>query len=159
MGSLLGDAETETPDPKPGEKPTAKRIPGNRRAAQGTKKPPTEKQIAAQCSMYLMLGGGMWQMRGDECGAILAEQAQEIGAALAALIVDSPALARLFEHSDLMLKIAALGSAIAPVGKAIYAHHVAGGRGQEDEEEVILRESSFPAYRPATSSSAARPVG
>lgn len=159
MASLLGDADPETQDPKPGEKPNVKRAPGNRRAAQGPKRPPTEKQIATQCAMYLMLGGGMWQMRGDQCGAILAEQAQEIGAAMAALIVDSPALAKLFEHSDLMLKIAALGSALAPVGKAIYAHHVAGGKTEEDPEEVMFRDATFPAYRPATSSASARPVG
>lgn len=83
-----------------------------------------EREMAEQISMIVgMIAMGV-TMRDEHCGPVLGDQADEIGKALAAKAVDSPALMKWMEALTAPSGWIGIGMAFWPVAKAIGEHHV-----------------------------------
>lgn len=125
----LPDTEpVETPK-KASSRATSKRSTG-RPAGRPTN---LEKQVAEELTMYAELVAAVWAVRDPVCGGAAVEQAPQIAAAIARILRRYPQLMARMHASGQVGDWIALGMACAPVGKAVWAHHIA-DHGEEDTD-------------------------
>ncbi len=125
----------DLPDPPPeiagkrGPRATSKR-PTGRPAGRPTN---LEKQVAEELTMYAEIIAAVWEVRDPVCGAVAAQQAPQIAAAVSRILRRYPQLMARMHASGQVGDWIALGMACAPVGKAVWSHHIA-DHGEEDTD-------------------------
>lgn len=95
----------------------------------------TEKRQVRD-GLTLLIGGpaAFWAMRDPHCGRALAEQTDAIVKSFSELIYRNPAWVALFTASDApWLTLLGLGTALAPVARAVYSHHIRHEEPQTEE--------------------------
>lgn len=112
-----------TPDPPPAAHAASTSLLGT--PATGRVTPALRNKIAAEIEMYADFMALPLVMRDPVCGQALADQAKPIAKAIAKILSRYPDLAHKFVASGAIGDWLALGMAVMPVGKAIYAHHIA----------------------------------
>jgi hypothetical protein len=84
------------------------------------------RDIAAQLTIPLTIGGQVWRARDPICGGTFCEQVPATVDACVEIICDSAAAVEWFTGpAGGLLKYLRLGAALLPVGQAITAHHIA----------------------------------
>lgn len=110
----------ESTDPRPlrPEGKTGKKTPAPRVTPQ-LRKEITDK-VGAMVEFFAM----GWELRDEYCGAAMADQADEITSRVVAIVIKRPAALRWFtegaDYQDWLM----LATALQPVTKAMWAHHV-----------------------------------
>jgi hypothetical protein len=160
------EPETETEnglqleqDPEPGEKARAARRPRTPSVTAAKPKPTTRttaqlsKQVAEDLASLIEGGAAVWGLTDECCAPTLEAQAKPIADALTGVLARNPRLLAAFASTDIVaytLHTAALGRALAPVGKAIYRNHVSGavpdGEATGHDATAPVRLGDFPAY-------------
>jgi hypothetical protein len=117
-------------DPKPARKKTRRiSIP------EGTVKatPAERRQIKDALGLLIKVPAGIWSMKDPHCGGALAEQADDIIKAVLPMACRHPAAIRFFTSTNApWLDLLGLIMALAPVGSAVYGHHIAHTVGQPE---------------------------
>lgn len=84
-----------------------------------------QKEITDELDAFVRLASLAWSVRDPLCGTVLNEQSKQISAALAQVLARNPRLLAMMRGSGWMGDWVALGMAITPVARAVYAHHLA----------------------------------
>lgn len=95
-----------------------------------------QKGIADEIEMYSRMLALTWSMTDPECATVLSDSSAKIATELAALCARSEWIVEHFQTTSLFGDIAKLLHALLPLGRAVFAHHIAGRRGEEDPGEV-----------------------
>lgn len=112
--------------------PTATKKRRGRPAGSGTsRKANLEKEVAQELGMYIMLGAAPFQLRDPICAGAVMQQSQDIGNALAAIVIDSPAAMRFLRAGGSAAKYLKLAMALAPVVTTVREHHFGGNSDAE----------------------------
>lgn len=133
------------PDPKPA-----------RRSQKPPKREPAQKAPAAvrrevrdSLTMMITMPAGIWAFRDPHCGGALLEHADNIAARLTPIVCRNPALLAWFTESSSYMDWFALFTALAPVAKAVWDHHVIGPRPRGEVADDAGAEYSAAAQSPA----------
>jgi len=109
-------------------------------------------QVADEIDMMLKLLAMTWSLSDDHCAPVLNEHSAAIAADLARLVSRSDWLMEHVTTGGLFMDIIKLSATVAPVVKAIWAHHRPGvNRADVPEEEyegVTVAPDRFAPYRP-----------
>lgn len=146
------DIEYELPpDPTPGDPPPVKsKRPATRRATSPTTTPTVTKMakdVAADLTTLIEMTAAAWSMADECCAPVLEAQAKPIADAITNILKRNPRLLAKFAQADtaiFVMQAAALGKALAPVGKAIYRNHMTEQEGADGAHGPSL--DSYPAY-------------
>ncbi len=147
-----------TQDPEPGEKPArGRRSPTKAKATPAAPRKATPavsrmaKEVAEDLASLLEGTAAVWGMSDQCCAPILEQQAKPIAEALTGILARNPRLLAKFADTDIVsytLQAAALGRALLPVGKAVYANHVS--KAVDDDQEAhrdgSVHLGQFPAF-------------
>ena len=127
--------------------------PPARRTEKSRPKPPPTKptkaiqtQVSDALTMMITLPAGMWSMRDPICGTALMEQSDAIVARLTPIVCRNPAMLRWFTEGAGYMDWIALATAIAPVVRTVWAHHVSHELDVEEQEESDVQQYSAPRY-------------
>lgn len=149
-------------DPEPGEAParrstrkTAVKAAPRKATASVTK---MAKEVAEDLASMLEMTAAVWGMSDQCCAPVLEQQARPIADAFTSILARNPRLLAKFAETDMIaytLQTAALGRALAPLGKAIYSNHVSKAYDEDQEQEHTeharaggINLTSFPTFRP-----------
>lgn len=151
-------------DPTPGRRSRRRARPAAAAASSPrTKQPRTggkftsrdqvQKGIADEINMYAKMLALTWSMSDPECAGVLNDTSANIARDLAALAARSDWIVERFETTSLFADIAKVLHSALPLLKAVFAHHVAGRRDQDEGEGVgervtVATDYGAPSYAP-----------
>jgi hypothetical protein len=126
-------------DPVPHERPVPSgRKPAARRVA--AVRPPSSSKLAKEVSEDLttlfQMTAAAWSLTDQCCAPTLDQQAPDIAKAITNILARNPRLLAKFAQADtavIVVQAAALGRALLPVGRAVYANHVAKSDGEASD--------------------------
>lgn len=162
LGDQLGDVIELDRDPEPGrrtrrrpraEQPAATSSARKSPARSGgkfTSREQVRKGIEDEINMYAKMLALTWSMTDPGCGEVLNETSANIARDLAALAARSEWIVERFETTSLFADIAKLLHSLLPLARAVYTHHVAGRRDQDDqgEGERVTVATDYQPYQP-----------
>lgn len=128
--ALDADGDLLPPDP-----------PAARRTAKTARKPaakPTravQTQVADALTMMITLPAGVLAFRDPLCGGAILEQADAVVAKLVPIVCRNPAMLRWFTEGAGYMDFFALATALFPIARTIWAHHVTHTIGMEEEAD------------------------
>jgi hypothetical protein len=147
-----GEKEPELPqDPPPGEGKKTRRGGGGKPPAAKPRQSAAsiarvEKEVAEELTSYMEMAALTWSLRDPVCATALSDQSKEIAEKLTKILARNARLLEWFRQSTSIGDYLLLFHAVAPVLKAVYAHHVV-----KPEEEVPgggAGLDQYPPYRP-----------
>lgn len=130
LSSLDEEGDLLPPDP-PAARRTAK-------APRKTAPKPTkavQNQVADALTMMITLPAGVLAFRDPICGGAVLDQADEVVAKLVPIVCRNPAMLRWFTEGAGYMDFFALATAVFPIAKTIWSHHVTHSIGMDEEEE------------------------
>ncbi len=95
----------------------------------GTRKANLEKELSAELAMMIQLASAPILMRDPYCGNALLTQSDDIGAAVAAIVIDHERAIRFLQSGGSMFKYVKLAMALQPVALTVRMHHFGGAEG------------------------------
>jgi hypothetical protein len=128
------DEDVLPPDPAP-----ARRAKGTRGAKTAPPKvsAATKRTVTDSVKLMLLVPAGTWALRDDVCGAKALEIVDDVTDAAVPIICRNPAMLAFFTDGAGWLEWLRLGTALAPLGRLVWSHHVVGdGHQEEDQEDV-----------------------
>lgn len=132
------------PDPKPVRERSAP-TPPKRPAKAPTKAVQTE--VADALTMMITLPAGMLSLKDPICGTAILNQVDDVVKRLVPIICRNPAMLKWFTGSSGYMDFIALATALAPIAKTIWSHHVTKSIGHEDDyEEMDFSNYSAPVF-------------
>lgn len=141
----VSDEMPEVPDDLSGLDEEGDVLPPDPPAARRTSKParkappkPTkavQTQVADALTMMITLPAGIMAFRDPICSDAVLEHADNIVAKLVPIVCRNPAMLRWFTEGAGYMDFFALATAVAPVARTIWAHHVAHSIEGEDQED------------------------
>ncbi len=123
----LPDEPVIQPDPKPAHRTRRGRTKAAPMAAPTSKadKAALEQKIRDNLSMMIGMPAATWAMRDPHCGGTLFAQSDAIIDALVPIIMRNPSMLKWFTSAGGgFMDYLTLATAIWPVGKTVYSHHV-----------------------------------
>lgn len=118
-----------------------------------------QKQVTEEISMYSELLATVWEMRDPVCGGAAVKAAPAASAAIARILSRYPqVMARLSATGQLADWIALL-TALAPVGKAVWSHHIATAEEEVSNDDDTLGGGYADRYPAFTGIPRTGPVG
>jgi hypothetical protein len=130
LSGLDDEGDLLTPDPPPARR-TAKQP--RKQAPKPTKA--VQSQVADALTMMITLPAGIMAFRDPFCAGAVLENADNIVAKLVPIVCRNPAMLRWFTEGAGYMDFFALATAIAPVARTLWAHHVSHSVGQEEDED------------------------
>ena len=130
LSSLDEEGDLLPPDP-PAARRTAK-------APRKTAPKPTravQNQVADALTMMITLPAGVLALRDPVCGSAILDQADEVVAKLVPIVCRNPAMLRWFTEGAGYMDFFALATAVFPIAKTIWSHHVTHTIGMDEEED------------------------
>ncbi len=131
--------EVMAQDPAPNEKAPRgrprKQAAPVARATASTSTVKLAKEVTEDLTTMLEMTALMWGVSDECCAPVLEAQARPIAAALVAILSRNPRMLARFAQADIVsyaLNGAALGRALAPLGKAFYRNHIS--KAHEDHD-------------------------
>ena len=115
--------------------------PAARRTAKTPRKPaakPTkavQSQVADALTMMITLPAGVLAFRDPICGGAVLDQADEVVAKLVPIVCRNPAMLRWFTEGAGYMDFFALATAVFPIARTIWSHHVTHTIGMGEEED------------------------
>lgn len=88
----------------------------------------TRREVRDSITMMITMPAGIWAFRDPHCGGALLEHADNIAAKLTPIVCRNPAMLAWFTTSSAYMDWFALFTAMAPVARAVWDHHVVGPR-------------------------------
>ena len=129
LSGLDEEGDLLQPDPPPARR-TAK---APRKAAPRPTKA-VQSQVADALTMMITLPAGIMAFRDPFCSAAVLENADNIVAKLVPIVCRNPAMLRWFTEGAGYMDFFALATAVAPVARTIWAHHVTHSIGEEETD-------------------------
>ena len=129
---LSGLDETDLLPPDP---PAARRIAKTPRKSAAKPTKAVQNQVADALTMMITLPAGVLAFRDPLCGGAVLEQADEVVAKLVPIVCRNPAMLRWFTEGAGYMDFFALATALFPIARTVWAHHVTHSIGMEEEDE------------------------
>lgn len=133
-------SETASETPTRRRTPVRRRRPGARTAV--VKEASDDVQTAIEMLAFV------WGLTGDHCAQVFEDNSKNITKALMKILSRNPALLERLQESGILWDSIALGTALMPVAKSVYKHHVRKEEIDGGEDDL----GDFPAYVPGAGS-------
>lgn len=127
--SGLDEMDLLPPDP-----PAARRTAKSPRKAAAKPTKAVQTQVADALTMMITLPAGVLAFRDPLCGDAVLEQADEVVAKLVPIVCRNPAMLRWFTEGAGYMDFFALATALFPIARTVWAHHVTHSIGMEEDE-------------------------
>lgn len=127
---ISGLDDTLPPDP-----PAARRTAKTPRKAAAKPTRAVQNQVADALTMMITLPAGILAFRDPVCGTAVLDQADEVVAKLVPIVCRNPAMLRWFTEGAGYMDFFALATALFPIARTVWAHHVTHSIGLDEEEE------------------------
>lgn len=124
----------ESSDILPPDPPAARRTAKTPRKAPAKPTKAVQTQVADALTMMITLPAGVLAFRDPICGSAILDQADEVVAKLVPIVCRNPAMLRWFTEGAGYLDFFALATALFPIARTIWAHHVTHSIGIELDE-------------------------
>lgn len=127
--SGLDESDLLPPDP-----PAARRTAKTPRKAAAKPTKAVQNQVADALTMMITLPAGVLAFRDPICGGAVLGQADEVVAKLVPIVCRNPAMLRWFTEGAGYMDFFALATALFPIARTVWAHHVTRSIGMEEDE-------------------------
>lgn len=113
------------PDPRPARRaePRARKMPAAPKASAAVR-----REVADGITMMLSMPAGLWSFHDPVCGGAVLDHAENIAAKLTPIVCRNPVLLAWFTDTGHFMDWFALFTALAPVARTVWDHHVTGPR-------------------------------
>lgn len=118
----------------PADPPAARRTAKTPRKVPAKPTKAVQNQVADALTMMITLPAGVLAFRDPICGGAVLEQADEVVAKLVPIVCRNPAMLRWFTEGAGYLDFFALATAVFPIARTVWAHHVTHSIGTEGED-------------------------
>lgn len=160
LGEQLGELDA---DPEPGRKTrrrsraaASKATAAKQTRAGGkfTSKATVQKSMAEEIEAMARFVALTWSVSDEHCAAVLNETSASISRDLAALLARSDYLVEKWQATTLFADVVRLGGSSLPLLRAVWAHHFAGRRQEQEGEDyepvAVGQPERYAPYQPAT---------
>jgi hypothetical protein len=113
-------------DPAPNSGKSGNTKPRRGRPPNSARKPALEKELTDELTMFIQLASAPLILRDPVCAGAVQENAGEIAAATAAILIDHKRAVAFLQSGGSMMKYIKLVMALSPVVLTVRAHHFAG---------------------------------
>lgn len=129
------------PDPAPARrtKPTKTTKPAPAKVTAGTK-----RQVTDAVKILLLFPAGAWALRDERCGGTALSIVDDVTTAAVPIICRNPKALAFFTEGTAWLEWLALFSALSPLARDVWAHHIAGTVGDDQAEDVDYAQYAAP---------------
>lgn len=124
------DSDVLPPDP-----PAARRTAKSPRKTAAKPTRAVQNQVADALTMMITLPAGVLAFRDPVCGSAILDQADEVVAKLVPIVCRNPAMLRWFTEGAGYMDFFALATAVFPIARTIWSHHVTHTIGMEEDQD------------------------
>lgn len=143
----IPDDLSELDDVLPPDPPPARRTKGSKTAKPAPAKVTvgTKRQITDAVKILLLFPAGAWALRDEKCGGTALSIVDNVTAAAVPIIARNPAAVAFFTEGTAWLEWLALFSALSPLARDVWSHHIVGRDEDEDSEPEVTDYAQYAA--------------
>lgn len=129
------------PDPPPARRAKA---PKAAKAAPPKITAGMKRQVTDSVKLLLLVPAGTWAIRDEHCGTIALSIVDEVTDAAVPIICRNPKMIEFFTEGTAWLEWLRLATALAPLGRAVWSHHIVGTVADPEDEVMDYAQYAAP---------------